>query len=86
VYCKPTGSGDVGTCTGPAGLGDRCAFAIDAQRTVRIPCSTGYCDKTTQLCRPASKPVNALCEEDGECLTNRCAVQQDRTLRCAQAC
>lgn len=87
VYCKPTGGGDTGTCTGPAAQGDRCAFTLDANRTVSIPCSSGYCDRTsTQQCRPPSKPTGALCEEDGECITGRCAVQQDRTLRCATAC
>ncbi len=87
IYCKPTGSGDTGTCTGPAAVGERCAFVVDAQTTVTIPCSAGACDRvSTQTCRPPSKPVGALCAEGGECLSGRCAVQQDRSLRCAEAC
>jgi hypothetical protein len=47
VHCKPTGSGDVGTCTNPVSTGERCAFSIDASRTVSIPCRTGFCDVGT---------------------------------------
>ena len=87
VYCKPGGSGDVGTCTGPAGVGERCAFEIDATRKVTVPCSSGYCDTASTLsCQPASKAIGAICGENGECQSGRCAVQQDRTLRCAMAC
>lgn len=87
VYCKPSGAGDTGTCTGPAATGERCSFRLDAQRTATIPCALGYCDPVnTQQCRPPSKPQGALCAEGGECLSGRCAVQQDRTLRCADAC
>jgi hypothetical protein len=87
VYCKPTGTGDVGTCTGPASIGERCAFEIDATRRVTVPCSSGFCDTVSTLsCQPASKANGVLCNEDGECTTGRCAVQQDRTLRCAMAC
>ncbi|MBK7858802.1 MAG: hypothetical protein IPJ65_09310 [Archangiaceae bacterium] len=86
VYCKPTG-GDLGTCTGPASQGDRCAFSIDTTRTVTIPCSSGFCDtESTLSCRAPFRPLNDACKEDGECTTGRCAVQQDRTLRCADAC
>jgi hypothetical protein len=87
IYCKPTGSGDVGTCTGPASTGERCAFEIDATRKVTVPCSSGYCETVNTLsCQPPSKTLNAECSEDGECVSGRCAVQQDRTLRCAAAC
>jgi hypothetical protein len=87
VFCKPSGAGDNGTCTGPAAQGDQCAFSVDATRTVSIPCSSGFCDaETTQLCRPPSLPLGSTCKEDGQCLSGRCAVQQDRTLRCAPAC
>ncbi len=87
VYCKPTGGGDVGVCSGPVSVGDRCAFQLDATRIVRIPCATGACDAANTLtCRPPSKSVGAPCAENGECLSNRCAVQQDRTYRCANAC
>lgn len=87
VYCKPTGSGDIGTCTGPVTIGDRCAFDIDATRSVTIPCRTGYCDSGgTQSCRAASKQLGAICAANGECLSGRCAVQEDRTLKCAPAC
>jgi hypothetical protein len=87
VYCKPTGSGDIGTCTGPVTIGDRCAFAIDATRTVTIPCRTGYCDANgTQACRAPVKQLGAVCASNGECVTNRCAVQEDRTMKCAPAC
>jgi hypothetical protein len=87
VYCKPSGSGDVGTCTGPASVGERCAFEIDATRKVTVPCSSGYCDTVSTLsCQPASRQFGAECAEDGECQSGRCAVQQDRTLRCAMAC
>lgn len=86
VYCKP-GGGDTGTCTGPASIGDRCAFSIDATRSVEIPCSTGFCDtESTQSCRPPFRPLNDLCKSDGECMSGRCAVQQDRSMRCAMAC
>lgn len=87
IYCKPNGSGDLGRCTGPASTGERCAFDLDATRKVTIPCSSGYCESVNTLsCQPASKPMGALCSEDGECMSNRCAVQQDRTQKCAQAC
>ena len=87
VYCKPSGSGDTGTCAGPANVSERCAFAIDASRTVTIPCATGYCDaESTLTCRAADKALGQICSQDGECLTNRCAVQQDSTMRCAAAC
>lgn len=87
VYCKPTGTGDVGTCTGPASIGERCAFEIDATRRVTVPCSSGFCETVSTLsCQPASKSLGSLCNEDGECMSGRCAVQQDRTLRCAMAC
>ncbi len=53
VYCKP-GAGTTGTCTGPAGIGDRCAFQIDANNLVTIPCQSGYCDtQSTLTCRAA---------------------------------
>ena len=87
IYCKPSGSGDVGRCTGPASTGERCAFEIDPTHKVTVPCSTGYCDTVTTLsCQPATKVIGALCEQGGECTSGRCAVQQDRTRRCAQAC
>lgn len=87
VYCKPSGSGDVGTCTGPAGLNDACAFQLDANRTVGIPCSAGYCDtETTLTCRAASRVEGQDCTEDGQCLSNRCVPQPDMTLRCAPEC
>lgn len=87
VYCKPTGSGDVGTCSGPSSIGDRCAFDLDATRTITIPCRTGYCDTTgTQACRAPVKALGTICESDGECLSGRCAVQEDRTMKCAPAC
>jgi hypothetical protein len=87
VSCKPSGSGDVGTCTGPAGLNDACAFRVDAARTVNIPCSAGSCDtETTLTCRAASRVEGQECTEDGQCLSNRCVPQPDMTRRCAQAC
>lgn len=87
VYCKPAGSGDVGTCTGPAGVNDTCAFQLDASRTVSIPCSAGWCDtETTLTCREASRVEGQECTVDGQCLSNRCVPQADRTLRCAPPC
>ncbi|MBX7096312.1 MAG: hypothetical protein K1X89_01250 [Myxococcaceae bacterium] len=87
VYCKPNGSGDTGTCTGPAGLGERCVFEVDAQRKVTLPCASGACDEvSTQTCRPPSKVLGSECSSDGECLSGRCAVQQDRSQRCASPC
>ncbi|GMU61454.1 MAG: hypothetical protein AMXMBFR34_32170 [Myxococcaceae bacterium] len=87
VHCKPSGSGDVGVCTGPAGLSDTCAFQIDVNRTVGIPCSTGYCDtESTLTCRAASRVEGQECTEDGQCLSHRCVPQEDRTLRCAPEC
>ncbi|MBX7113425.1 MAG: hypothetical protein K1X64_03745 [Myxococcaceae bacterium] len=86
MYCKPV-SGDQGVCVGKVSQGERCAFDLDATRTVVIPCGSGYCDKqTTQTCRAAHKALNEMCESAGECLSNRCAVQSDRTLRCANPC
>jgi hypothetical protein len=88
VYCKPGGpSNNNGTCTGPVSEGQPCAFTIDASHTVTVPCQTGFCDaQSTQVCRPAYLDVGAVCTVDGECRTNRCAVQQDQSLRCATAC
>ncbi len=87
LYCKPSGSGDVGTCTGPAPLGERCAFTLDDSRTIEIPCASGYCDlETTLSCREANRQVSQDCTRDGQCVSNRCAVQEDRARRCAPAC
>jgi hypothetical protein len=87
VYCKPSGSGDTGTCTGPAALNEPCAFALDATTTVTVPCASGYCDRVNALtCRPSTKPLGSTCAEDAECASGRCAVQPDRTLRCTEAC
>lgn len=86
IYCKPLG-GDQGVCTGPVSQGERCAFDVDATRQITIPCASGYCDKQTTLtCRAAHKALGEICESAGECLSNRCAVQPDRTLRCANPC
>lgn len=85
VHCKPM-TAEQGVCTGPAGLSDRCAASLGAG-AVQIPCSVGWCDtQSTQTCRAAYKRLNEECEVDGECLSGRCAVQQDRSLRCAEAC
>ncbi|MCA3013595.1 MAG: hypothetical protein INH41_14525 [Myxococcaceae bacterium] len=87
VYCKPSGSGDTGTCTGPAALNEPCAFAIDRNTTVTVPCATGYCDRVNTLtCRASTKPLGSACAEDAECASGRCAVQPDRSLRCTEAC
>lgn len=87
VYCKPTGSGDVGTCTGPAALGDTCAFRLDSTRSLTIPCAQGFCERdVTMQCRPAAKTTGSVCAEDGECVSGRCVPQTDGTLRCAPAC
>jgi hypothetical protein len=87
VYCKPTGSGDVGVCTGPANIGEICAVKIDAQRTVSIPCSSGFCEtEVTQQCRPPSRTTGSVCKQDGECISGRCIPQPDQTLRCAPPC
>ncbi len=87
TFCKPSGSGDTGTCTGPAALNEPCAVAIDATTVVSIPCARGWCDRVNTLtCRPPSKPLNAECGEDAECMSGRCAVQSDRKLRCTEAC
>jgi hypothetical protein len=87
TYCKPSGSGDVGTCAGPAAMNEPCAYAVDADTIVSIPCASGWCDRVNTLtCRPASKPLNAVCAENAECMSGRCAVQPDRMLRCTEAC
>jgi len=87
VHCKPTGTGDVGVCAGPANLGERCAVKLDASRTVAIPCSSGFCEtEITQQCRPASRTTGSECTQDGECISGRCVPQPDRTLRCVPAC
>ena len=87
TYCKPSGSGDTGTCTGPAAINEPCAFQLDADTTVSIPCAQGWCDRVnTFTCRPATKPLRAICAEDAECASGRCAVQQDQTLKCTEAC
>lgn len=87
VYCKPSGSGDVGVCAGPAAVGEQCAFRIDATRTVAIPCSSGFCEREVTLqCRPPSRTTGSVCTQDGECVSGRCVPQPDRTLRCAPPC
>lgn len=88
VYCKPSQTAaDQGTCTGPSAQGERCATLLSNGDAVQIPCESGYCDTQTTLnCLPPSKALGELCASDGECLSGRCAVQEDRTLRCAQAC
>jgi hypothetical protein len=88
VYCKPSESAaDLGTCTGPAGLNERCASRLDDGQVIAIPCQSGFCDtQTTLKCLPPSKQIGQVCTSGGECLSGRCAVQEDRTLRCAAAC
>lgn len=88
VYCKPSETAaDQGTCTGPAPLNQRCASRLDGDRTLSIPCESGWCDtETTLKCLPPDKAVGQECASNGECLSGRCAVQEDRSLRCAEAC
>lgn len=87
VYCKPSGSGDVGVCAGPANEGETCAVRVDASRTVAIPCASGFCEKEVTLqCRAASLRMGSICKEDGQCLDGRCIPQPDMTLRCAPPC
>ena len=88
VYCKPSESDpSLGTCTGPAAQNDRCATQLASGGVVSIPCDTGYCDtEGTLKCLPPSKSLGQECASNGECLSGRCAVQEDRSLRCAAAC
>lgn len=87
VFCKPTGSGDVGVCAEPPVIGDRCAVRIAGARTVEIPCATGWCDtETTLQCRTAVRTTGSECRQDAECITGRCVPQSDMTLRCAPPC
>ena len=87
VYCKPSGAGDVGVCTGPAAEGELCAYKVDASRTVSIPCASGFCEKEVTLqCRPPERTSGSLCKEDGECISGRCVPQPDTKLRCAPPC
>lgn len=87
VHCKPSGSGDVGVCTGPAAQGELCAHRVDASRTVSIPCASGFCEKEVTLeCRQPSRTSGSLCKEAGECISGRCIPQPDMTLRCAPPC
>lgn len=88
VYCKPAEtSADTGTCTGPANVNERCASRLSDGQVISIPCATGYCDtQTTLKCLPPSKPLGQVCASNGECLSGRCAVGEDRTMRCAAAC
>jgi hypothetical protein len=88
VYCRPSGpTSDTGTCTGPSSVGQRCAFQIDANNTVQIPCVNSYCEaQNTFVCLAANTANGAICTQDGECTSGRCAVQQDRTMRCEPAC
>ena len=88
VHCKPSQSNpDNGTCTRSAALNERCAAKLDDARIVQIPCESGWCDTEDSLnCQPPSRALGQECTSDGECLSGRCAVQEDRTLRCAEAC
>ncbi len=87
LACRPSGSTDTGLCAGPVEVGGRCVFVLDGARTIEVPCATGACDVAgSGTCRPPSRSTGAPCTRDGECLSGRCAVQQDRTLRCAVAC
>lgn len=88
VYCKPAETAvDQGTCTGPSALNERCATRLMSGQVVTIPCESGWCDtETTLKCLPPNKQLGQVCASNGECLSGRCAVQEDRTLRCAEAC
>lgn len=87
VYCKPTGSGDVGVCAGAAVQGDRCATKLSDGKIVQVPCATGFCEtEVTMQCRPPSKPTGSQCKQDGECISGRCVPQADQTLKCAPPC
>ncbi len=87
LYCRPASVG-MGTCGGPANIGERCAFTIDATRTVQIPCSAGYCDATgpTQSCRAPHIPDMGECDEDGQCMSGRCAALEVQVKKCYPAC
>jgi hypothetical protein len=88
VFCKPTSSGDVGTCASPPGRGERCSFRLSNGNTVSIPCQSGlFCDSTSTLtCLPPNVPLGGLCTTNTQCQSDRCAVQEDSSLRCSQAC
>jgi len=88
LYCKPSSLGMMGTCGGPANIGERCAFSIDMTTTVQIPCSAGYCDfdSPQQHCRAAHIPDMGECEEDGQCLSGRCAALEIQVKKCYPAC
>lgn len=87
VFCKPSGGADTGTCSRPPNLNERCAYRLDDQRVDAIPCASGWCDtKGTLSCLPPNRVIGEVCQSNGECLSNRCAVQQDRSQRCAPSC
>ncbi|MBX5484185.1 MAG: hypothetical protein IRZ16_20350 [Myxococcaceae bacterium] len=88
VYCKPSETvPDKGTCTTAAAQNERCATQLDDGSVIQIPCESGFCDSETTLkCRPPDKQLGQECGSDGECLSGRCALQEDRTFRCANAC
>ncbi len=87
VYCKPSGSGDTGVCSGPPQVGERCAVVLAGGTTLKVPCAAGFCEtETTFSCLAPNKQDGMACHVDGECTSNRCAVHQDRSLRCAPAC
>jgi hypothetical protein len=88
VHCKPSQvNPESGTCTRAAALNEPCAARLDANRVLQIPCEVGWCDTdSTLMCQPASRALGQECRSDGECLTGRCAVQEDQSLRCAEAC
>lgn len=87
VFCKPTGSGDVGICAGAPDIGERCGVRLDASRVVSVPCVNGACDtEATMQCRSPTRTTGAACRVDGECISGRCVPQSDMTLRCAPAC
>ena len=84
VYCKPDETGG-GKCGGAPGIGEACSIDLGTF-PVQLPCRDGYCDKDTKRCTAANAKEGATCYVDAQCLTARCIVQDDKTLKCGKRC
>lgn len=84
VYCKPDETG-AGKCGAAPGIGETCRIELQTF-PLTLPCRDGYCDTDTKVCTAANAREGAACYSNAQCLTGRCVVQQDKSLKCGKRC
>lgn len=86
IFCKPEETGG-GICGLAPGIGEGCNIDLgEGQFPLVLPCRDGYCDPDSDVCTPANASEGEPCTADTQCLTGRCVVQQDKSLKCGKRC